>query len=62
MSVADVLASGACKELSRFWNDPPRSADAAVDVRVIVGGRAHVPQCVTTNDEGLLLQTYCKTE
>jgi hypothetical protein len=55
-----VLAPDACETVSCVWGNPPQTPTDAVDVQVKVNDDGAYLECKPGNDEGLVVDVFCK--
>lgn len=58
-TIAEPIPPGACAVATCTWNDPPTSAAAAVDVKVVPNDGGAKTECLGTNNEGILQGVFC---
>jgi hypothetical protein len=59
-STKSALAPGACETVACVWATPPTEQAAAVDVVVKPNDDGKYAECKTGNDEGSVLEVFCK--
>ena len=57
---ATPLSIGQCEAVSCTWATPPTSQATEVNVEVVVDVGGTVPECDTTNDDGLVVDVFCE--
>jgi hypothetical protein len=58
-SIIESIPPGACATAYCTWENPPKSKDQAMDVRVVPNDGGDKSECDSLNNEGLVKGVYC---